>query len=156
MRLTGRGPEVIKMAPTVPANYSVGGLVSAVPSHTFSINVTRKRTTAFSNNVTGRKVRPFYGVCSSFVRQTCSGIVRSVTLLHLPIMLYLSHTKLIKRSKPARRKIFSLTCFHPVPGLAVSSPVSRRRLHHLVCATRLSSGNPFIVHCPHKHNMLLS
>lgn len=146
----------MNIAPTVPDNYSVGVLVSGVPGQTFSMKVTRKRTIAFSKNVTGSNLRPFYGVCSSFVRQTCSGVVRSMTVRGLPIIFYLSHTKLMNRSKPARRKIFSVTCLHPVPGLAVTSPVSRRRLHHLVCATRLPSGNPFTVHCPENHKMLIS
>lgn len=156
MRLTRGGGQVVKIAPTVPDNYSVGVLVSHVPSHTFSMNVTRKRTIAFSKNVTGSKLLPFYGVCSSFVRQTCSGVVRSMTVRGLGMMFYLSHTKLMNRSNPARRNIFSVTCLHPVPGLAVSSPVSRRRLQHLVCATRLPSGKPFTVHCPHKQNSLIS
>lgn len=146
----------MKIAPTVPAKYSVGCVVRRVPSHTFSINVTRKRTIAFSKKVTGSNVLPFYGVCSSFVRQTCSGMVRSMTVRGLPIILYLSHTNLINRSNPARRNVFSLTCVHPVPGLAMTSPVGRRRLHELVCATRLPSGKPFIVQCPHKQKMLMS
>lgn len=146
----------MKIAPTVPSKYSVGVLVGTVPRENFSIKVTRKRTIAFSKKVTGSNLLPFYGVCSSFVRHTCSGIVRSVTVRGLGMMLYLSHTKLMKRSNPARRKTFSLTCVEPVPGLVITSPCGRRRLHYLVCATRLPSGNPFIVHCPHKENSLMS
>lgn len=146
----------MNMAPTVPAKYSVGVVVGTVPGHAFSMNVTRNRTIAFSNNVTGSKLVPFYGVCDSFTRHTCSGVVRSVTLLGLPMILYLSHTKLMKRSNPARRNTFSLTTLHPVPRLAVTSPVSRRRLHGLVCSTRLPSRKDCIVHCPHNYNILMS
>ncbi len=152
LRLTRRGPHVVKIAPTVPSNYSVGVLVGTVPRETFSMNVTRKRTIAFSNNVTRSNLVPFYGVCSSFTRETCSGVVRSVTVRGLGMILYLSETNLINRSNTARRNTFSLTTLQPVPGLAVTSPCSRGRLHQLVCATRRPGRKPFIVHCPHKQN----
>lgn len=111
---------------------------------------------AFSTKLTGRKVVPFYGICSSFVRQTCSVIVRSITLRGLRVMVYLSHTNLMNRSKTARRKIFSLTCLHPIPGLIVSSPLGRLSLEGLVCAKCGRYGNPFIVHCPHNGKRVTS
>ncbi len=136
------------MATTVHSNAKLSSCTGTFPGHFCSIKVYRRRTIAFTTNLTTRKVHPFITVSSAFTRETISSIFRSITVRGLPMALYLSHTKTMNTSNIARRKLCSVPVLQPLPGLIVTRPHSRRVVRTLV---RLSLGvdAPFIVECPH-------
>ncbi len=153
--LTRGSDEVYTIATTVTDNANLSSFSTGFPRHFFSINVTRRRTIAFATNLTGNNVVPCFTICSSFLRHTCSRVVRSYTVNGIPIHLLVSHTNVINRSNRARRNLFSMSFLASVPGVAICSPACCRRLVCLVGLSTLAS-NIVTVHCPEKYRYIRS
>lgn len=118
----GGSRGIMTVATTVTSKAKLSEFTGLFPREFFSMKVTRRRTVAFTTKLTTKKVGPIFTICSSFLRETFSRAVRSIYLRGLPIIVTISHTNLIKDSKRARRKIFSLSFLSLVPGLSVLSP----------------------------------
>ncbi len=147
LRRTKEGGGVITIATTVGRKAKLSGFTRRCPGHFFSINVTRKRTIAFTTNLTLKKLVPIFTMCSSFLREKFSRLVRSVYVRGLPSMFLISQTKLINSSKEDRRNYFSLSCLSLVPGVAIVTPGGSRRLGRVIQFT-LGTKDPITVHCP--------
>lgn len=120
--LNREGPGMITVATTVTSKAKLHEFRHGFPSEFFSIKVTRTRTAAFTTKLTGTKLVPMFTICSSFLRETFSRVLRSIYVRGLRIVFTVSETKLMNDSKRARRNVFSVSCLSIVPGVAVVTP----------------------------------
>lgn len=152
---TRRSSHVYYVATTVTPNAKLASFTGGCPGHFFSINVTRRRTIAFTDKLTGGKVVPIFTICSAFLRESCSRLVRSITVRSLGIVFNVSHTNFMNRSNRSRRNIFSISFLGSIPKLSICTPTSCRRVTIVFIHTVCGSGNTTTIHCPHKRTNIV-
>lgn len=152
-RLTRSSGGVYTVATTVSKKAKLARFSELFGREFFSINVTRRRTMAFKYKLTTGNVQPIFTICSAFLRETCSRLLRSTTLKGLRLMVKISHTKVINSSNRARRNIFSISVLGAVPGAAVFSPTCFSNVEGSLSATVCVYSDLTIIHCPHNKRL---
>lgn len=147
--VTSGSGHVYTVATTVSLNANLRGFEGRFPSEFCSINVTRRRTMAFSSKLTENNVIPIFTMCSAFLREYCSRLMRSKTVRRLRVVVTISHTNFINRSNVSRRNVLSTTFLGKVPNVAICSPSACARLGRTFVETVCRDGNIMTVHCPH-------
>lgn len=148
LELARKNEKIVAITPAMATGCGIDIMGKEIPERTFDVGIAEQHAVTFSAGLASSGMLPVCNIYSSFMQRAFDSVIHDVALQNLKVVFCLDRSGLVGEDGATHHGVFDMSCFRPIPNIAIASPADERELRNLLYSSTQPDYPTIIIRYP--------